>query len=769
MGCCNMFLLFLFLWSFLFPGTFQLQSSQSQVLLQLKRQLEYPKQLEIWIEHGVDFCSLSSAAQVNLTCQDNLVTELRIIGDKRVKVGDFDGLAIPNQTLSESFSIDSFFTTLARLNSLRILSLVSLGIWGPIPDKVHRLSSLEYLDLSSNFLFGSIPPKISTMVKLQTLALDNNFLNDTIPSSFNSLVDLRILSLRNNQLQGPFPSSIGNLKTLTNLTISNNDISGELPDISSLNSLNMLDLSGNKLNSSLPSMPKGLVMVFLSNNSFSGEIPKQFGQLKGLQHLDLSSNTLKGTPPSAVFSLPSITYLNLASNMLSGSLPSHLNCGSKLEFIDVSNNKLTGGLPSCLSNESEKKVVKFDGNCLSTDIQHQNDQSHCKEDSLKKKHSEGKNVPVLVAVILGIVLLSGVLLFGLLILYRLYCSRGLSERHLLQKTVQDSSVTGFSSEVSTNASFMLQAAKLGTQLQPACRSFSLEELIEATNNFDNSAFLGAGSYGKIYKGRLENGTFVAIRCLPLSKKFSIRNAKLRLDLLSKLQHPYLVCLLGHCLDGGGLDGYNRNRVYLVTEFMPNGTFRDHLSGNDPGNVLNWSERLTVLIGVAKAVHFLHTGIIPGFFNNRLKTNNILINQHRMAKLSDYGLSVISEHTDYSGANGGGLGSWQMKSLEDDAYSFGFIILEALVGPSQSARREAFLTKEMASLQRKEGQKRVIEPIVLATCSQESLLIVITIMNKCIAPEASHPSFEDILWNLQYAAQVQATADSDQRSDNVLPQ
>lgn len=59
-------------------------------------------------------------------------------------------------------------------------------------------------------------------------------------------------------------------------------------------------------------------------------------------------------------------------------------------------------------------------------------------------------------------------------------------------------------------------------------------------------------------------------------------------------------------------------------------------------VLNWSERLAVLIGVAKAVQFLHTGVIPGFFNNRVKTNNILLNEHRIAKLSDYGLSIVSE-------------------------------------------------------------------------------------------------------------------------------
>lgn len=60
--------------------------------------------------------------------------------------------------------------------------------------------------------------------------------------------------------------------------------------------------------------------------------------------------------------------------------------------------------------------------------------------------------------------------------------------------------------------------------------------------------------------------------------------------------------------------------------------------------MNWSERLNVLTGVAKAVHFLHTGVIPGFFSNRLKTNNVLLNQHRFAKLSDYGLSIVSEAT-----------------------------------------------------------------------------------------------------------------------------
>ncbi|ONI08015.1 hypothetical protein PRUPE_5G153400 [Prunus persica] len=744
MGCCRSFLLFCFASSFFFLGTHQLQSSQTQVLLQLRKHLEYPRQLEIWNDHTIDFCSISSLSQVHMTCLDNLVTELRVVGDKPATVSDFNGFSIPNQTLSEAFSLDSFVTTLARLNSLKVLSLVSLGIWGQLPDKIHRLSSLQYLDLSSNYLFGSIPPKVSAMVKLQTLKFDDNFLNETMPNWFDSLSNITTLSLRNNQLKG------------------------SLPDLSSSSSLHVLDLSGNKLNSKLPSMPKGLIMLLLSNNSFSGEIPKKYCTLSGLQHLDVSHNAIRGTPLAALFSLPNMSYLNLASNLLSGSLPGHLICGSKLDYIDISNNSLTGELPFCLRTESEKRIVKFGGNCLSIGMQHQHELSYCKEVSPKEKQYGGKDVGILVGVILGLVVLTVLLVLSFIIFCRRYYPRGISEQHLLHKSVEDNSAVGLSSEILANARYISQAAKVGIQGLPVCRTFALEELMEATNNFDNSVFLGEGSYGKLYKGRLYNGTLVSIRCLPLSKKYSIRNVKLRLDLLAKLRHPHLVCLLGHCLHGGVRDEYSPNKVYLVSEYVPNGNFRAHLSGNSPGKVLDWSERLAVLISVAKAVQFLHTGIIPGFFCNRLKTNNILLNEHGMAKLSDYGLSILAEETDKSKANDG-LSSWQMTSLEDDAYSFGYILLEALVGPSKSDRREAFMQNDMASLNSLDGRKKIVEPIVLATCSQESLSIVISITNKCICPESSRPSFEDILWNLQYAVQVQATADGDRRFDSASHQ
>ncbi|KAJ9140188.1 hypothetical protein P3X46_030864 [Hevea brasiliensis] len=758
MGYCGWLLLPCLLWSSLIVGSHQLQSSQTQVLLQLRKHLEFPNQLEIWNDHRIDFCYISSSAQANVSCQDNFVTELRIIGDKPSKIDNFVGLVIPNQTLSENFSMDSFVVTLARLTNLRVLSLVSLGIWGPLPDKIHRLSSLEYLDLSSNYLFGSVPPKISKMVKLQTLTLDDNFFNDTVPNWFDSLSNLKILRLKNNQLKGRFPSSVQRITTLTDLVLSSNEISGKLPNLDALSNLHLLDVSGNNLDSKLPSIPKGLVTVFLSNNSFSGEIPHQYSQLSQLQRLDMSFNELSGTPPASIFALPNITYLNLASNMLSGSLPNQLSCGSKLQFVDISNNSFTGGLPHCLRTESDDRVVKFGGNCLSIGLRHQRAASSCMAMPVKQKKSGGKDVGIVVGVAAGILFVLVLLALGFLLVCRRYCPRGMSEQHLLHKVVQENSAAGLSSEILTGAKFISQAEKLVTQDLPACRSFTLEELKEATKNFDNSAILGEGSYGKLYKGRLENGTQVAIRCLPSSKKYSFRNLKLRLDLLAKLRHPHLVCLLGHCIDNGGQD-YRVNKVFLIFEYISNGNFQTYLYENSSGKVLDWSERLTVLIGVAKAVHFLHTGVIPGFFNNRLKTNNILLSDHGIAKLSDYGLSIISEEIANCGERGDGLESRQMTRVEDDVYSFGFILLESLVGPSVSGRKDKLLLNALASCNSPDSHRKLINPIVLATCSQESLSIVLSITNKCICSESwSRPSFEDILWNLQYAAQIQATAD-----------
>ncbi|KAL9323682.1 hypothetical protein ACSQ67_008539 [Phaseolus vulgaris] len=627
-------------WFFFIPNTQELQAAHTQALLQLRVYLEYPSSLQILDYYQGDLCWLSPSANLSIKCEDDEVTELKITGEKSLKPPWFNGYAVPNQTLSMNFSIDSFFITLTRLTSLRVLSLVSLGIWGPLPDKIHSFTLLQVLDLSSNFLFGDIPPKISTMVKLHALTLDDNYFNTTMPDSFDSLSNLNILSVKSNGLKGSFPSSLGKIKTLEVISLSHNELSGDLPGLSSLTGLHVLDLRENHLESELPLLPKSVVTVLLSNNSFSGEIPNQFHELNQLQHLDLSSNYLSKTPPSTLFSLPEISYLNLASNVLSGTLPDKLNCGSKLGFVDISRNKLSGGLPSCLANTSDSRVVRYAGNCLSVDSQNQYRGSYCKESSSGWKSFKTWEVAVVMVIIVVLVL---VLLGSSVFLWKKY--------HSTKTTGQDNSSIGVPSEILANARFISQTMKLGTQTIPTCRQFSIEELKEATKNFDLSTYIGQGSIGKMYKGKLDNGSYVAIRSLPLSKKCSIQTLRAKLDLLSKLHHPNLVSLLGHCIDGGGQDDSNSHKLHLVYEYVPNGNYHAHLSEFSVGKALKWSDRLAILIGVAKAVHFLHTGVIPGCFSNLLKTKNVLLDEHCIPKLSDYGMSIITEEIEKFEAKG----------------------------------------------------------------------------------------------------------------------
>ncbi|MQM20541.1 hypothetical protein Taro_053564, partial [Colocasia esculenta] len=300
----------------------------------------------------------------------------------------------------------------------------------------------------------------------------------------------------------------------------------------------------------------------------------------------------------------------------------------------------------------------------------------------------------------------------------------------------------------------------------------------------------------VYKGRLENASYVAIKCLGLFRKYPVRNLSLRLDLLSKLRHPHLVCLLGHCIDSEP-DGSSVNRVFLIYEYISQGNLHGHLSETSLEKILKWSDRLAILIGIAKSVHFLHTGIIPGFFNNRLKAHNILLDEHYIAKVSDYGLSIITEEMDKHEVKADGAKSShavqgkspavEITNMEDDVYSFGLILLETLVGSAVAEQGETFFLNEMkaaggsydicrkeaiatlrskrTSFSRQDDGKQIIDPTVVGTSAEESLSLVISITNKCLSPEPfNRPSIEDVLWNLQYAAQVQATADGDQRSD-----
>lgn len=78
------------------------------------------------------------------------------------------------------------------------------------------------------------------------------------------------------------------------------------------------------------------------------------------------------------------------------------------------------------------------------------------------------------------------------------------------------------------------------------KSFTFEELAQATNDFNSSAQVGQGGYGKVYEGILADGTVAAIK---RAQQGSLQGSKeffTEIELLSRLHHRNLVALLGYC-------------------------------------------------------------------------------------------------------------------------------------------------------------------------------------------------------------------------------
>ncbi|XVF24592.1 hypothetical protein REPUB_Repub13aG0141000 [Reevesia pubescens] len=723
----------------------QLQPFQSNALWEIQQLLNYPSVLDSF-NNTWDFCNNEPATSFTVVCYEDNVTQLHITGINGI-------LPLP-----QSFSIDAFFSSLVSLSNLEVLSLVSLGLWGSLPGSVGKLSSLEILNVSSNYFNGFIPVELSYLRNLQTLILDHNKFTGQVPGWLSSLHALAVLSLKNNSLFGTLPNSIASLENLRILVISNNHLFGEVPDLQNLTNLQVLNLENNYFGPQFPSLHNKVVTLILRNNSFQFDIPAELGSYYQLQKLDISLNGFVGPFLPSLFALPSINYVDVSGNKLIGRLFQNMSCNDELAFINLSSNLLTGALPTCLQPTVKSRAVMYARNCLSNEEQAQYPSNFCYNEALavkvlpqKLKFKRHNAKAVLATSIMGgIVGIAVIVSLSFLVIQRRH-SR-VARKTPSTRLIKEKMSTVNTVKLLSDARCISETMKLGANL-PAYRAFALEELKEATNNFAHSSIMVEGSHGQIYKGKLADGTLVAIKRLKMRKKHCASTYTHRIEMISKLRHNHLVSALGHCFECCP-DDSSVSIIHLIFEFLPNGTLRGCICKGLAGQRLNWTQRIAAAIGIAKGIQFLHTGILPGVFSNNLKITDVMLDQNLHVKISSYNLPLLAENREM-GAAGRGRANHEDK---DDIYDIGVILLEILVGRPIMSQNEVMVVKDILQVSNKmddTARRSVVDPKIIKECSAESLKTVMEICLRCLSNEpADRPSIEDVLWTLQFAAQVQ---------------
>ncbi|KAI3446957.1 hypothetical protein Pfo_003622 [Paulownia fortunei] len=159
----------------------------------------------------------------------------------------------------------------ATNSSVYYLRLPGVGLVGQIPaNTLSRLSQLRVLSLRSNRLSGPIPPDFSQLKLLRSVYLQDNLLSGEFPASLTELTRLTRLDLSSNNFTGPIPFSVNNLTHLTGLFLENNGFTGKIPSIAPP-SLANFNVSNNRLNGSIPSaLAKFPASAFANNVDLCG-------------------------------------------------------------------------------------------------------------------------------------------------------------------------------------------------------------------------------------------------------------------------------------------------------------------------------------------------------------------------------------------------------------------------------------------------------------------------------------------------------------------
>ncbi|WOL12755.1 hypothetical protein Cni_G21522 [Canna indica] len=668
---------------------------------------------------------------------------------------------------------------LGQLSRLSFLSLNSNKFNGSIPSELGNLSSLIWFDVTDNYLSGSIPVSNETNIGLdmlnrcEHLHFGKNNLSGSIPAElFHSNTSLRHVLFDSNKLTGIIPSTLGLVVTLEALRLDRNSLSGPVPsNLNNLTKLVELDMSNNSFDqsdvppwfSTLPKLTTLFFVFFLLN----------------MNSIQILSSMAGGCRPTssmthwtwAVISATSLLLLifgkiEFRTCLMEGTLKHYYIC-----FLDFPTLRLEGN-PYCNKQESVSQYCNVQQQSApdpySTPMQNCGS-SLCPSDQ-EMSPTCTCSYPYEGRIVFRFLTFSNIDNFTIY--------------QVLEKSLYD-----IFQYYQVPATISLKNPKINIYnyfevdlwFFPAGKShFDESEVALFTNLFSNTTFKAPDGYGPyyfdarpypfrgnymlsfllylyllislelntscfylkkeptchpVYRGALDDGQLIAVKRAQEGSMQGGLEFRTEIEMLSRVHHRNLVSLVGFCFD--------QNEQILVYEYIPNGSLRDSLSGKS-GVHLDWKKRLRVALGAARGLTYLHELASPRIIHRDIKSNNILLDHHLNAKVSDFGLcKPLSDDkkghitTQVKGTMGYLDPEYYMTQQlteKSDVYSFGILLLELVTG-RRPIERGRFVVREvrnaMDSSKDLHGLHELLDPAICMNSTLPGFKRFIDLAMRCV--------------------------------------
>ncbi|KAF3321119.1 serine/threonine-protein kinase PBS1-like protein [Carex littledalei] len=244
----------------------------------------------------------------------------------------------------------------------------------------------------------------------------------------------------------------------------------------------------------------------------------------------------------------------------------------------------------------------------------------------------------------------------------------------------------------SNASLMLESpeekrkpASINLVRNPSAKSFTFRDLAIATQNFNNYNLIGEGGFGRVFKGRLENGQLPDHQdnpYFPIVDRATLSPSGKR--------YRSEVCFTNY---------WHRPDLYLIQWYfslkLRIKSFCALVHPKPCSNLkpekppLDWNTRMKIAVGVAKGLTYLHDVADPPVIYRDMKAANVLLDEDFNPKLSDFGLAKVAPVGDRTHISTRVMGTYGYAApdyvisgkltFKSDIYSFGVLMLELITG------------------------------------------------------------------------------------------